>query len=67
MGLIIASHDLNLLSELADELWLLKDGKMVADGPIESVLTSESLSLLYPNRMVHVVRSPDTGKKKVIY
>lgn len=67
MGLIIASHDLNLLSELADELWLMKDGKMVADGPIETVLTSDSLGLLYPNRMVHVVRSPDTGKKKVIY
>ena len=67
MGLMVASHDLNLLSELSDELWLMKDGKIEADGPVDSVLTSENLALLYPNRMVHVVRSPDTGKKKVIY
>jgi iron complex transport system ATP-binding protein len=67
MGLIMASHDLNLLSELADELWLMKDGRMTADGPVEAVLTSENLSTLYPERTVHVVRSPDSGKKKVIY
>ncbi len=67
MGIIIASHDLNLLSELSDELWFIKDGKITTSGTVEQVLTSENLNELYPNRMVHVVRSPDNGKKKVIY
>jgi len=67
MGIMVASHDLNLLSELSDELWLMKDGKLTATGSVEKVLTTENLNELYPNRMVHVVRSPDNGKKKVIY
>ena len=66
-GIVFASHDLNLISEFVDELWLLKDGEIVSSGLVESVLTSENLKKLYPNRIVHVVRSPDNGKKKVIY
>ena len=66
-GIVLASHDLNLISEFVDELWLMKDGKVVASGLIEEVLTSENMEKLYPNRIVHVVRSPDNGKKKVIY
>ena len=66
-GLILASHDLNLISEMVDELWLMKDGRILEAGTVEDVLTTESLQKLYPGRLVHVVRSPDNGKKKVIY
>lgn len=66
-GIILASHDLNLISEFVDELWLIKDGKIVASGPLEEILTTENLRLLYPNRLVQVVRSSDNGKKKVLY
>lgn len=67
MGIIVSSHDLNLLSEIADELWLMKDGRIINTGKVEDTLTSENLQKLYPLRMIHVVRSPDNGKKKVIY
>ena len=67
MGVVIASHDLNLLSEIAEEIWFMKDGFIAFSGTIEETLTSERLMQLYPSRMIHVVRSPDSGKKKVIY
>jgi len=66
-GILVSSHDLNLLSEIADELWLMKEGRIIATGKVEDTLTSENLQKLYPMRMIHVVRSPDNGKKKVIY
>lgn len=66
-GVIIASHDLNLLSEMVDELWLLKDGKILASGATEDVLTTENIQILFPQRKVHVIRSPYNGKKKVVY
>jgi iron complex transport system ATP-binding protein len=66
-GVILSSHDLNLLSEMVDELWLMKDGKILAAGLVEDVLTTENIQLLYPLRKVHVMRSPYNGKKKVIY
>lgn len=66
-GVILASHDLNLISEMSDELWLMKDARVLDIGLTEEILTSENLQKLYPERMIHVVRSPDNGKKKVIY
>ncbi len=67
LGIFIASHDLNLISEMVDDLWFIKNGRIVVSGSIEDVLTTENLKQLYPDRVVHVVRSPDNGKKKVIY
>lgn len=67
MGVIFASHDLNLVSEMSDELWLMKDGRILVKGPVEDIFTTDNLQQLYPERMIHVVRSPDHGKKKVIY
>lgn len=67
MGIVVSSHDLNFLSEISDELWFMKDGKIINSGTVEDVLTSENLKQLFPMRWIHVVRSPDHGKKKVIY
>lgn len=67
MGMILVSHDLNLLSDFSDELWLMNQGSVIRMGSVEEVLTEESLKILYPEKWIQVVRSPHHGRKKVIY
>ncbi|SCL20010.1 peptide/nickel transport system ATP-binding protein [Micromonospora pallida] len=38
-GIVLISHDLRLLAEVADRLVVLKDGRVVESGPTASVLT----------------------------
>jgi iron complex transport system ATP-binding protein len=64
---IIASHDLNFLSESADEFLFLKSGKKIASGNVTQVLNETNLELLYPGLSLHVVVSPDTGRFKILY
>jgi cobalt/nickel transport system ATP-binding protein len=40
---IIASHDLDLVLDLCERCIVIKDGKVVADGPSEEVLLNEQL------------------------
>jgi len=40
---IIASHDLDLILDLCERCIVIKDGKVVADGPSEEVLLNEQL------------------------
>lgn len=40
-------HDLNLAAQLADRVVLLQQGRMVAAGPVDKVMTEEHLSALY--------------------
>jgi len=40
---IIASHDLDLIMDVCERCIIIKDGKVVADGPSEEVLLNESL------------------------
>lgn len=40
---IIASHDLDMIYEIADRVILLKDGKIVADGLAKEILTNKEL------------------------
>ena len=44
---IIITHDLNLASEFADEILLLKRGKILAKGAPESVLTRENIEQVF--------------------
>lgn len=67
MKFFIASHDLNFLSEASDELMLLKQGKVLGMGPVENLLNVNHLEDLYPNLSLQVVRSPETGRLKVLY
>jgi len=46
-GVLMASHDLSLAAAVADRLWLLGDGRLVADGPPRDVLVPELLSQVY--------------------
>ena len=44
---VIITHDLNLASEFADEIILLKNGKIMAKGAPEKVLTEENLQEIF--------------------
>jgi cobalt/nickel transport system ATP-binding protein len=40
---IIASHDLDLILDICERCIIIKDGKVVADGPSEEILSNEKL------------------------
>lgn len=44
LSAVIVTHDINLAAEFADHILLLKDGKMIAGGSPEEVLTEELLN-----------------------
>jgi iron complex transport system ATP-binding protein len=43
----VSTHDLNLAASVCRELVLLKNGRVLAHGPTDSVLTSENVRALY--------------------
>ncbi len=44
---VVITHDLNLASEFANKILLLKNGKMLATGTPKEVLTQENLREVY--------------------
>jgi cobalt/nickel transport system ATP-binding protein len=40
---IIASHDLDFILEVCERCLVIKDGQIVADGPVSDILTNQSL------------------------
>lgn len=44
---IVITHDLNLASEFADEILLLKQGEMIAKGKPKDVLTEDNLQIIF--------------------
>ncbi|HUR97860.1 MAG TPA: ABC transporter ATP-binding protein [Pyrinomonadaceae bacterium] len=61
---IVITHDLNLASEFADRVLLLKSGKVFARGAAPKVLTSENLREVY-NVQVLLDENPASGKVRV--
>ena len=61
---IVITHDLNLASEFADEIVLLKNGKVFASGPTADVLTKENLAEVY-DVPVLLDSNPASGKVRV--
>lgn len=53
-------HDLNQAAAYGDRIGLMADGRLLAQGPPETVLTEEHLEAAY-GIAVHVRRHPDTG------
>ncbi len=54
LGILMASHDLNLAGAFADRLLLLHEGRIVADGPPREVLRSSVLSPVYGLELMDV-------------
>ena len=43
----ISTHDLNLAASICRELVMMRDGRVLAAGPVEEVLTPENVKALY--------------------
>lgn len=61
---VIITHDLNLASEFADKILLLKGGKTVALGSPETVLTAENLQEVF-DVCVLLDAHPRSGKPRI--
>lgn len=61
---IVITHDLNLASEFADAVVLLKGGEVLADGKPADVLTSENLGEVYDVQVL-LDENPASGKVRV--
>lgn len=48
---VMVLHDVNMALQWADEVWLMRQGRMVAQGPTGHVLTAENLSHAYGARV----------------
>ena len=61
----ISTHDLNLAAAICRELILMRDGKVLASGPTNEVLTPENVRRLYDVEAdVHV--HGETGHMAVV-
>jgi iron complex transport system ATP-binding protein len=67
MTFLIASHDLNFLSEVSGRMLMLKQGRVLASGGVDEVLTEPNLKDLFNRVSPHVVASPESGKRKILY
>jgi iron complex transport system ATP-binding protein len=54
IAVVVVLHDLNLAARYADEVALLKQGRIFAKGPPEVVLTPEAALACFSTRMVRV-------------
>ncbi|MEU2068606.1 ABC transporter ATP-binding protein [Streptomyces anulatus] len=63
---LLALHDLNLAAYYCDRLYVLKDGRVVAAGTPEEVLTAELLGEVY-GVAAEVSTHPKTGAPTVVY
>jgi len=61
---IVITHDLNLASEFADEIILLKNGEIQSKGAPQKVLTVENLQQVF-NVKVLLDENPSSGKRRI--
>ncbi len=61
---IVITHDLNLASEFADEVLLLKNGEVIAKGTPEKVLTAKNLRDVFDVE-VFLDANPASGKPRI--
>lgn len=64
---VVATHELNLASQFATRVVLLRDGKKVEDGPPERVLRREALEPVYGSNL-HYTTHPaaDGGARPIV-
>ncbi|MFI6760852.1 heme ABC transporter ATP-binding protein [Micromonospora sp. NPDC050417] len=64
-AVVAVLHDLGLAAAYADRVALLSDGRLVADGPPERVLTADRLSAAYQHD-IEIISHPRTGTPLVL-
>ena len=61
---IVITHDLNLASEFADEILLLKNGKIIAEGSPDKVLTEDNLQKVFDVKVL-LDENPFSKKRRI--
>lgn len=61
---VLITHDLNLAAEFADEILLLKSGKISANGAPEKVLTEENMQEIFGVKVL-LDQNPSSGNVRV--
>jgi iron complex transport system ATP-binding protein len=62
---LAAIHDLSLAALFCDTIHLITDGRLIADGPPEAVLTAETVRQAYGTDVL-VIAHPETGTPHLI-
>lgn len=65
ISIVLSTHDLNLAASLCDALVMLKDGRVIAAGPVDDVLTPAFIRELY-DVAAEVTRHARTGHLTVM-
>lgn len=63
--MVLSTHDLNFAASLCRELVLLRDGRVVAAGPTDEVLTASAVQAVY-GVDADIRRHPRTGRLNVV-
>jgi iron complex transport system ATP-binding protein len=66
LGVLAALHDLNLTLMYCTYLYVLKEGKLVAQGKPEEIITRDLVRQVYEVDC-EVLRHPSTGRLYVVY
>jgi iron complex transport system ATP-binding protein len=64
--LVAVIHDLNLAIQYADQLYFLKEGRMVANGAVNQIITADVIKDIF-NVEVFVLENPVNNKPLVVY
>ena len=60
MTILTVTHDINLAAQFCERIMVIKNGEMVADGPVSTVMKKEILETVY-DIPVEVIQHPATG------
>lgn len=63
---LCALHDLNLAAQFCDRIYVLKDGRIVAEGRPEEVLTTDMIEEVYGVKCA-ITRVPETNLMNIAY
>jgi iron complex transport system ATP-binding protein len=61
---VVITHDLNLAAEFADEIVMLRDGRIAASGPPEEVLTEKNIAEVFGVKVL-LDANPASGSVRV--
>lgn len=60
-------HDLNLAAMFADNLWVIKQGRLIAEGNVATVFDGDTLSEIYDTPLMTISHPQQAGGRVVFY
>jgi ABC-type cobalamin/Fe3+-siderophores transport system ATPase subunit len=67
ISFLFVSHDLNFTTDWADHCVLIREGKIIAEGPTAETVDEKNLRALYPDAEIVLTPHPVTGAMKVYF